>query len=65
VSVRAQGSDVPVYVARDRLDLQCCLFGRMYRTVLRLHNRSSAARKVSLLLPKHLAPFVEFTPQVG
>ena len=65
VSVHGLGVQVPIFLEREVLDLQCCAFDGLYRENLVCSNRSKVSRKVQLRVPRELDGFLEFVPSMG
>ncbi|KAE9021353.1 hypothetical protein PF010_g2238 [Phytophthora fragariae] len=65
VSVSGVASEVPIFVARSRLNFRCCAYGKLYRHQLVVCNRGKVALKIQVQVPKVLANYVELTPGFG
>ncbi|KAH7472138.1 Cilia- and flagella-associated protein 74 [Phytophthora ramorum] len=67
IPVRVSGvaAEVPIFVARSRLNFRCCAYGKLYRHGLVVCNRGKVALKVQVRVPKALAGYVEFHPGFG
>lgn len=65
VTVSAIGEDVPVLAMTEVVDLQTVLHGKLYRSAAILHNRSTAARKIRIDMPRALKGYAEITPREG
>lgn len=65
VAVRGVGVKVPIFAERKVLDLQCCVYDKLYRSKVVLRNRGAVAFKVAMKVPKHLRSFLDFHPKLG
>ncbi|RLN83695.1 hypothetical protein BBJ28_00012022 [Nothophytophthora sp. Chile5] len=65
VLVSAVASQVPVFLAHDRLDFRCCVYEKLYRHQLLVCNRGKVALKLQLQVPKALKNCLEFSPSFG
>jgi hypothetical protein len=65
VTVRATACNVPILIEQRCTDMQCCVLDKLYRSVVRVSNRSKHALKFQLPVPPVLRGFVEFTPNSG
>ena len=65
VSVHGLGMEVPIYLERELIDMQCCAFDGLYREAVVIHNRARVAHKVTLKVPPALRGFLEFVPAMG
>jgi hypothetical protein len=63
--LEAVGSDVPVFLESDRIDLGVCYFKELYRSTLVAHNRSNLSQRFVIQIPANLDKFLEFMPKVG
>ncbi|CAF2605545.1 unnamed protein product [Rotaria sp. Silwood2] len=65
-SVNAQSLDVPVWIENSSMDFKICMFDRLYQDALILHNRSSAALRVSVdIQPRILQNHIEIVPRTA
>ncbi|CAK9111468.1 Cilia- and flagella-associated protein 74 [Durusdinium trenchii] len=58
-------TEVPIYTANPRLNLKCCATDKLYRSQLKLRNRSHVALRVEVAPPKGLQNAIEFLPEMG
>ncbi|GMF41866.1 unnamed protein product [Phytophthora fragariaefolia] len=65
VLVSGVASEVPIFVARSRLNFRCCAYGKLYRHQLVVCNRGKVALKIQVQVPKVLVNYVEFNPSFG
>ena len=65
VSVHGVGVQVPIYLERETLDLQCCAFDGLYREDILIHNRSRVQKKIQMKVPRPLQGALEFVPAMG
>ena len=65
VSVHGVGVQVPIYLEREVIDLQCCAFDGLYRENIVLVNRSKVSHKVQIKVPRALDGNLEFVPAMG
>ena len=65
VSVHGMGVEVPIYLSRELIDMQCCAYDGLYRENVVLNNRSKVSHKVQLRVPPALQGFLEFVPSMG
>ena len=65
VGLGGDGVKVPIYLQREVVDLQTCVFGALYRDELEVCNRSKTALKVQLKPPPELKGYLEFSPAMG
>ena len=65
LSVHGLGVEVPIYLEKDVIDLQCCAFEALYRENVVIHNRAKVALKVELKVPAGLRGYLEFIPSMG
>ncbi|CAF0828693.1 unnamed protein product [Rotaria sp. Silwood1] len=65
-SVSAHSLDVPVWIENPSMDFKICMFDRLYQDALILHNRSSAALRVSVdIQPRILQNHIEIVPRTA
>jgi len=62
VAVDVISDDVPIYVAEEVLDLNCTMFGRIYRTRVELKSRAKAAYRIDLKVPAPMNQYIEVNP---
>ena len=76
ISVHGVGVEVPIYLEREVIDLECCAWGLpgassgtidggLYRENVVLVNRSKVSHKVQLKVPRCLEGNLEFVPSMG
>lgn len=63
--VRATAAQLPVVPERAVVDLQCCMFGCVYRDRLMLRNSGSTAMRVLVNRPAGLQDHLDFQPDFG
>lgn len=65
ITVAAEATQVPIFVAASALHLGCCVYEKLYRHQLVVCNRGKVALKIHVRVPKALDGVVEFTPNMG
>ena len=65
ITIVATSIKVPIYVAEPVVDLQCCVYGKLYRKKVVIKNRGKISFKAYIKPPPELKGFVEFNPDMG
>jgi hypothetical protein len=65
LTLLGQGLSVPVYVENPSVAFQSCIFGKFYRSSLRVSNRSNQAHKVQMKIPRKLRGILSFSPKIA
>jgi hypothetical protein len=65
VRVEATAAEVPLYLAREEIDIRTCIYGCTYRDSLVTCNRGKTALKVQPKVPTELRAFMQFLPNMG
>lgn len=67
ISIRALGKamDVPVWVERQTVDLNVCMFDRLYQDTIVVNNRATTALRLTFEVCKELKNHLELLPKSG
>eukprot|EP00937_MAST-01D_sp_MAST-1D-sp2_P006935 g6935.t1 len=63
--VRCHAVPVPIFVEPPILDFRCCVYRKLYRAKVVLHNRGQVALKMLAQVPDELQGALEFNPTLG
>nr|XP_039273717.1 cilia- and flagella-associated protein 74-like isoform X2 [Styela clava] len=65
VRTTAKATDVPVWIEKQTVDLQICMYDRLYQDQLIVRNRATTALRLNFEVPKELRNHVELLPKTG
>ena len=65
LTIVATSIKVPIYVAEPVVNMQCCVYGKLYRKRVVVKNRGKISFKIHAKPPVELQDFVEFNPDMG
>lgn len=62
VTIKAQGTDLSIYLVEDTVDLKCTLHDRIYRKRIEIRNRARTAYRVNFVIPPKLQKYIDVNP---
>jgi len=65
VLVRGSCIDVPIYAEKEEYDLKTCVYDRVFREDIVLHNRQSVAMKIHVAHPHQIIGELQMNPTVA
>ena len=65
VMAKATAIDVPIWIENLNIDLKICMYDRLYQEVIRVHNRASAALRITFEIPSELKNHLEVLPKTA
>jgi hypothetical protein len=64
IRVKVECEELPIYIEDNIIDLKCCLYNRIYRKKLLIHNRGKIAYRLTIKVPQKFSKFIEVGPSV-
>jgi hypothetical protein len=65
ISIIATSIKLPIYVKEPLVDMQCCIYDKLYRAKVVVKNRGKISFKAHAKVPPELKDFVSFNPDMG
>ena len=56
---------MPIWLENINIDMKICMYDRLYQDVLRVHNRASAALRITFDVPNELKNHLEILPKTA
>lgn len=65
IEAKVKAIDVPVWVSRPDVDLQMCMYDRLYQDTVIVNNSASTALRLKFEVAKELSGHMEVLPKTG
>ena len=65
VNTKAVAIDVPIWIENINIDLKICMYDRLFQEVIKVHNRASAALRITFEIPPELKNHLEILPKTA
>ena len=65
ITIVATSIKVPIYVAESIVNMECCIYDKLYRAKIVVKNRGKISFKAHAKVPPELQDYVSFNPDMG
>ena len=65
LNAKAGAIDVPIWIENINIDLKICMYDRLFQEVIKVHNRASAALRITFEIPNELKNHLEILPKTA